>query len=119
MSVVAEPTQQFCFYMKYISWIKYFRAVKTGSDHLGALFICTTFVYIIQSIMTVKELTTDLSRSVCTAAARCVSRSTATRSPTAARQSSTEVSGTVGLNTSDVCRSKPDVEQAAPHRGEG
>lgn len=54
----------------------------------------------------------DPVRSVSTAAARFVSSSRATRSPTAARQSSTELSGLDGLNTSDVCRSKPVVGKA-------
>lgn len=60
----------------------------------------------------VTELRTDPARIVCTAAARCVSSSLANRSPSAARQSSIEVSGLAGLNTSDVWRSKPVLEKA-------
>lgn len=54
----------------------------------------------------------DPGRSVWRAAARFVLSSLDTRSPTAARQSSTELSGLAGLNTNDVCRSKPVVEKA-------
>ncbi len=54
-------------------------------------------------------LHTDPARSVCTASVKCVSSSLVNRSPAAARQSSTEVSGLAGLNTSDVCRLKPVV----------
>lgn len=54
----------------------------------------------------------DPGRSVLRAAARFVSSSLATRSPTAARQSSTELSGLAGLNTNDVWRSNPVVEKA-------
>lgn len=61
----------------------------------------------------------DPSKSLCTASARCVSSSRTTWSPTAARQSSTEVSGLAGLNTSDVCRSKPVVEKAADTQNTG
>lgn len=63
--------------------------------------------------MDVRQLKTDPARSVSTAAARRVTSSLATWSPTAARQSSTEVSGWAGLNTSDVCWLKPVVEKAA------
>lgn len=56
---------------------------------------------------------TNPVRSVCTAAASDVSSSLATRSPISARQSSIEVSGLVGVNTSDERRSKPVVEKAA------
>ncbi len=69
--------------------------------------------------MAVRQLKTDPARSVSTAAARCMSSSLATRSPTAARQSSTEVSGLAGLNTSDMCRSKPVVEKAANTQSTG
>lgn len=54
----------------------------------------------------------DPGRSVLRAAARFVSSSLATRSPMAARQSSAELSGLAGLNTDDVCCSKPVVEKA-------
>lgn len=60
-----------------------------------------------------QTLSTNPARSSPTASASRASSSLATRSPTAARQSSTELSGLAGLNTSDVCRSKPVVGKAA------
>lgn len=61
---------------------------------------------------------TDPARSSPTASASRVSSSVATRSPTAAKQSSTELSGLAGLNTGDEWRSKPVVEKAANTREE-
>lgn len=61
---------------------------------------------------------TDPARSSPTASASRVSSSLATRSPAAARQSSTELSGSAGLNTGDERRSKPVVEKAANTREE-
>lgn len=58
------------------------------------------------------QMRTDPARSSPTASASRVSSSLATRSPTAARQSSTELSGLAGLNTSDESRSKPVAEKA-------
>ena len=60
----------------------------------------------------VTALQTHPVRSVCTASGRYVSRSWATLSPITARQSSIELSGLAGLNTGDVCRSKPVIEKA-------
>lgn len=58
-----------------------------------------------------------LLSSVCTAVASREPSSLATRSPRAARQSSTEPSGLMGLNTSEEWRSKPVLKKAV--RGVG
>lgn len=104
-SVVEHWLPQFCFHVKFKCF-----GLKICLIYTRIALRITVRVFLFN---TVAELWTDPVRSVCTAAARYVSSSLAIRSPSAARQSSIEVSGLAGLNTSDVWRSKPVLEKAA------